>query len=129
MNEELGTETEHDWKNGSGHAIRRTAGPRVVVLNRTRDIVVIIDLCEVPMKGLHCEGRGDCLLLIWNDHRFLSQNFNGRFPSGCLGSVSARPVSLPCDVDFSNVVPSLEGCRLTLRLPKQAQKLEYETDY
>ncbi len=99
------------------HALRTTIGPAVVILNRTRSIVVAIDLRKVPTNYLRWEGRGDRLLLFWKVRVFNSND--------CITSVYARAIALPCDVEFSNVVQSVIGCRITLRLPKQVLKLKH----
>ena len=122
MHEILKIEIESGSKNRSDLANPITAAPRVAILNRTRDVVVTINLFKVPIKDLRWEGRGDRILIFWKEYCFPRRNPSDEFRSDYLVSLFARAVKLPCDVDFSNVVPSLNGSRLTLRLPKQLRK-------
>jgi hypothetical protein len=93
-----------------------------MVLNRIRNVVVRIDLNNVPLGDLRWEGRGDRLLLYWKNHHVLRRDTREEFRSDSLVSLFARAVALPCDVDFSNVVPSINGGRVTLRLPKEERQ-------
>jgi len=126
MDEVSRNKAERDSRNGGGQAIQILDGPRVMVLNRTRHIVVRIDLNNVPPEDLRWEGRGDRLLLFWKNHYFLRRDSSEEFRSDCLSSLYARAVSLPCDVDFSNADLGLSGSSLTLRLPKEIRQLEHE---
>lgn len=125
MDKVSGNTAERNSGTRGYHAIQTSDGPRVTVLNRIRNIVVRMDLNNVPLEDLRWEGRGDRLLLFWTNHYVLKRGSSEEFRSDRVVSLFARAVSLPCDVDFANVVRSVHGSRVTLRLPKQELRPAY----
>jgi hypothetical protein len=116
---------EQDLKHTRDHAIVAATGVRVVVLSRVRDIVVLIDH-DASQKDLRWEGRGNRLLLFWKSRCFQEWHSCEEIRHDCLTSAFARAISLPCDVDFSGAVSSLNQSQLILRVPKQVRQFANE---
>lgn len=101
------------------------SGLRIEVLNRTRYVLIKIDL-DIPLHYLRWEGRGDRLLIFWKDQWLYDSKTAGQSITGGFVTYYARAISLPYDVDFQSAIFTLTQRRILMRLPKLpniAQKL------